>query len=116
MEPSLIGWEWLDFCRQIAEKYGGRNGAQPYRLGMGDEYPCATHFRGAAMEPSLIGWEWAEIDVQIAEMRRAAMEPSLIGWEWPASHATTRASIFEPQWSPALSAGNGIRRWCPPTS
>ena len=34
MEPSLIGWEWLDDCVV--------------------EYMCYP----AAMEPSLIGWEW----------------------------------------------------------
>ncbi len=83
MEPSLIGWEWGAFCcRSIASSLGPqwspalsagngslictasgsasyRNGAQPYRLGMG-----RTAFRPfklneiTAMEPSLIGWEW----------------------------------------------------------
>ena len=35
------------------------------------------------------------------------MEPSLIGWEW---HTTIQESANQPmlpQWSPALSAGNG---------
>ena len=36
MEPSLIGWEWMarpGGCEYISPC--GRNGAQPYRLGMG---------------------------------------------------------------------------------
>ena len=36
------------------------------------------------------------------------MEPSLIGWEWLSASASSQASQ-PPQWSPALSAGNGSR-------
>mgnify|MGYP001644140827 CR=1 FL=1 len=36
------------------------------------------------------------------------MEPSLIGWEWVAPPARRPRARISPQWSPALSAGNGI--------
>ena len=58
------------------------------------------------MEPSLIGWEWIpDIESQSADSN-AAMEPSLIGWEWSCAYAG-EWTLYLPQWSPALSAGNG---------
>ena len=35
MEPSLIGWEWFEIQSGATAMIACRNGAQPYRLGMG---------------------------------------------------------------------------------
>ena len=85
MEPSLIGWEWVHMHLARGSQYVRRNGAQPYRLGMGVEFIKAGRNTLAAMEPSLIGWEWSAIGANSSQSSRAAMEPSLIGWEWISS-------------------------------
>ena len=62
------------------------------------------------MEPSLIGWEWIGPRPDGELGCSAAMEPSLIGWEWGITSMTTFFDFIVPQWSPALSAGNGGSR------
>ena len=150
MEPSLIGWEWrmedlVLFCTPAVPQWSpalsagngcrswrgccmsrrGRNGAQPYRLGMGpppisgpNTCTCRNgaqpyrlgmarhlgYLRNAifaAMEPSLIGWEWWFARPEATILELAAMEPSLIGWEW-AKLAETRARHGEAAMEPSL--------------
>ena len=135
MEPSLIGWEWQGGAAPAAALRIGRNGAQPYRLGMARTSAAqkspGNHSRNGAqpyrlgMAPRWAGWHCPQIS--------AAMEPSLIGWEWWAPRHATRVRArsrngaqpyrlgmagemaippslpLRPQWSPALSAGNGVR-------
>ena len=60
------------------------------------------------MEPSLIGWEWLFGGHKHQWGEQAAMEPSLIGWEWAVNGLLSGAVALVPQWSPALSAGNGF--------
>ena len=158
MEPSLIGWEWAPRSGFITAAQSGRNGAQPYRLGM--DLPAAArglnvNSRNGA-QPYRLGMAWKILcfsarppcrngaqpyrlgmvrqDKPVSVVVQAAMEPSLIGWEWPASGASCGTSAAGrngaqpyrlgmvdqriiasrrpvlPQWSPALSAGNGPGR------
>ena len=108
MEPSLIGWEWR-LEGMVRSRYRwGRNGAQPYRLGMvRRDMRRGGVFHVAAMEPSLIGWEWANTNRCPAGSDMPQWSPALSAGNGP-DHCTQRPPrATEPQWSPALSAGNG---------
>ena len=109
MEPSLIGWEWMPQSNRVPIRRCCRNGAQPYRLGMVEALPQQLQCFGAAMEPSLIGWEWRgpQRNAFPDGNSRNGAQPYRLGM----GHATTPAPPppSPPQWSPALSAGNGLR-------
>ena len=112
MEPSLIGWEWLwrHALRQAVEY--SRNGAQPYRLGMATQARQQTVPTIAAMEPSLIGWEWFEnyFLAGLARTCRNGAQPYRLGMD---DYGGSLWSFNRwPQWSPALSAGNGSLMPC----
>ena len=107
MEPSLIGWEWLTGAYQHSAQSNGRNGAQPYRLGMAWVAVTLWRVAKAAMEPSLIGWEWDKSHANpiLFLLGRNGAQPYRLGMGW--SITVTRSYTRSPQWSPALSAGNG---------
>ena len=140
MEPSLIGWEW-PLGRLCSGMRGhGRNGAQPYRLGMahsagslnsavqappqwspalsagngGRCNPSPTVRHKAAMEPSLIGWEWPHSPAGSRSTDAAAMEPSLIGWEWQIASDLSSASDSSRNGAQPYRLGMGGRSmWSP---
>ena len=107
MEPSLIGWEWSANETPVRAKHICRNGAQPYRLGMDADVLAALVAFLAAMEPSLIGWEWPRRGSQSCcpHPRRNGAQPYRLGMA--GMGGAGRHGLAWPQWSPALSAGNG---------
>ena len=107
MEPSLIGWEWASTRRSLAIAAAGRNGAQPYRLGMGRNLNTPRCADIAAMEPSLIGWEWQACLLTVRPNIWPQWSPALSAGNGYARSAASSACLKRPQWSPALSAGNG---------
>ena len=106
--PALSAGNGLPLPANHHRGWSGRNGAQPYRLGMGNSGgPPVIRFRVPQWSPALSAGNGALVDrfAYRVGLGRNGAQPYRLGMgSSPSAHGRSAGA---PQWSPALSAGNG---------